>query len=246
VTVEFPDAPYLYREDEPLAGPGRPLSQGDVFADIPLVGPAQPNPKQPGSWVAPKPRTGPKALGLFVTHPCASRSSTTYALAPFVSIAPVVKRPKNWAPPWDGWYEYFPLPKLRDGEDYVAKLGEVCPVPSGALDGRRIACLGGRGLEALFHRLAMNSLRFPETPSHYRMEAARLTNEMRLWEQWTVARNTEAGFQEWLDKPFGGQAHEDADGEPIPGSAKPSGESRRAVLVWNYEELAAELATELA
>lgn len=244
--MEFPDAPYLYREDNPPAGPGRPLSQGDVFADIPLVGPAQQNPRQPGSWVAPKPRTGPKALGLFVTHPCASRSRTTYALSPFVSIAPVVKCPKNWGPPWTGWYECFPLPKLRGGENYVAKLSEVCPVPTAALDARRIASLSGDGLEALFHRLAMNALRFPETPSHYKMEAARLTNEINLWERWTVARGTEKGFQEWLDEPFGGQAREDAQGNPVPGSAAPPGQSRRAVLVWNYDEVTAELEATLA
>jgi hypothetical protein len=243
--MDFPSAPYLYREDEPPAGIGRPLSQGDVFVDIPLVGPAQPNPKQAGSWVAPKPRTGPKALGLFVTHPCASRSQTTYALTPYVSIAPVVKCPSNWEPPWEGWYQYFPLPGLRGGQDYVAKLSEVCPVPSAALEGRRIACLTGEGLEALFHRLAMNSLRFPETPAHYRTEAARLTYEINLWERWTNARGTESGFQEWLDGPFGGQERENAEGNPIPGSAEPTGQNRRSVLVWNYDEVSEALGAEL-
>ena len=154
------------------------------FLDIPLVGPAQPDPRQAGTWRSPKPRTGPNALGLFVTHPCASRSQETHRLATYVSIAPVVRCPSNWGSPWDGWYEYFPLPGLREGEDFVAKLGEVCPVPSAALEGRRIACLSLGGLEALFHRLAMNALRFPETPVHYKTEAARLTNETNLWERW--------------------------------------------------------------
>lgn len=239
--MDFPDVPYLYNEDDPHVGGARPLSQGDVFLDIPLVGPAQPHARQEGTWVAPKPRTGPSALGMFVTHPCASRSRTTYELSPFVSIAPVVKCPKNWGPPWGGWYEYFPLPDLRNGDDYVAKLSEVCPVPSAALEGRRIACLNGDGLEALFHRLAMNSLRFPETPTHYRMEAARLTNEIDLWESWTLRRGTETGFQEWLDEPFSGQESEDSEGNPIPGSAQPTGKSRREVLVWNYDEVRQEL-----
>ena len=243
--MEFPPEPYLYREDEPLAGQHRPISQGDVFLDIPLVGPAQPHPKQEGTWVASKPRTGPKALGLFVTHPCASRSQTTFALGPVVSIAPVVRCPSNWGPPWEGWYDYFPLPGLRDGVSYVAKLSEVCPVSTAALDGRRIACLSGSGLKALFHRLAMNALRFPETPLHYTTEAERLTNEITLWERWVAARGTEAGFQQWLNQPFGGQPKEDADGELIAGSAVPSGESRRAVLVWNFDEVAAELDHEL-
>lgn len=241
MTVEFPRAPYLYREDEPHAGPARPLSQGDVFLDIPLVGPAQPHPRQEGTWVAPKPRTGPSALGLFVTHPCGSRSRGTHALNPFLSIAPVVKCPTNWGPPWEGWYEYFPLPSLRNGEDYVAKLSEVCPVPSAALEGSRIACLSGDGLRALFHRLAMNSLRFPETPLHYGIEAERLTTEINLWERWTSHQGSHDGFHEWLDEPFGGQAREDAEGSAIQGSAEPSGESRRAVLVWNREEVIEEM-----
>ena len=244
--MSYPTEPYLHRSDEPHAGQYRPLSQGDVFVDIPLVGPAQPDPKQPGTWRAPKARTGPKALGLFVTHPCASRSRATHELARFVSVAPVVKCPSNWGPPWDGYYEYVPLPGLRGGEDYVAKLGETCSVPSAALDGRRIACLNQEGLEALFQRLAMNSLRFPETPMHYRTEAARLTNETTLWERWANHHKTEQGFQDWLDEPFGGQVREDAEGDAIVGSAEGTGEPRRRALVWNYEELSDELSASLS
>lgn len=141
---------------------------------------------------------------------------------------------------------YDPLPGLRNGEDYVAKLGEVCSVPSEALAGQRIACLSQVGLEALFHRLAMNSLRFPETPTHYKTEAARLTNEINLWERWTAHHGTEEGFQAWLNEPFGGQPHEDADGNVIPGSAQQADEPRRKVLVWNYGELSDELDASLS
>jgi hypothetical protein len=244
--MPYPPAPYLYRTEEPHAGPDRPLSQGDVFVDIPLVGAARLHPKQPGTWVQTKPRTGPNALGLFVTHPCASRSQTTYELAPFVSIAPVVRCPGGWGPPWDGYYALVPLPGLRNGDDYVAKLDEVCSVPSEALIGHRIACLNQDGVEATVDRLAMNSLRFPETPMHYTTEAARLTNELNLWERWSAHYGTEAGFQDWLNEPFGGQPSEDANGDLIPGSAEPTGEARRAVLAWNYEEVSAELDAHLS
>jgi hypothetical protein len=133
------------------------------------------------------------------------------------------------------------LPGLRNGEDYVAKLGEVCPVRSDALAGHRIACLSRGGLEALFHRMAMNSLRFPETPMQYKTEATRVTNEINLWERWTARRGTGDGFQDWLNEPFEGQAREDADGTVLEESREPSGQPRRAVLVWNYEELCEEL-----
>ena len=87
----------------------------------------------------------------------------------------------------------------------------------------------------------MNSLRFPETPMHYKTEAARLTNEITLWERWTAFYGTEDGFQAWLDEPFEGQPREDADGNVIEGSERATGETRRAVLVWNYEEVSREL-----
>lgn len=239
--MPYPTAPYLHLGNEPHVGPDRPLSQGDVFLDIPLVGAAQRDARQAGTWRATKPRTGATALGLFVTHPCASRSPTTFELAEFVSIAPVVRCPSAWGPPWDGYYDLAPLPGLRNGEDYVAKLGEVCPVRSEALAGHRIACLSRDGLKALFHRMAMNSLRFPETPMHYKTEATRVTNEINLWERWTARRGTGDGFQDWLNEPFEGQAREDADGTVLEESREPSGQPRRAVLVWNYEELCEEL-----
>jgi len=244
--MEFPAEPYQYRRDDPFAGPDRPVSQGDVFIDIPLVGPALRDPKQAGTWRAPKVKIGPKALGLFITHPCASRSRDTYELTEFVSIARVVKCPDRWGPPWDGYYSYVPLPSLRDGQNYVAKLDEVCSVPTEALVGQRIACLNEHGLEALFHRLAMNALRFPETPTHYKTEAQRLTYEINLWERWAAHYSTEGGFQDWLDEPFEGQPREDADGNVIDGSQQPTGTTRREVLVWNYDELGDELTAKLA
>lgn len=160
----YPAEPYKYRDDAPHVAPNRPLSQGDVFLDIPLVGGAVPDARHEGVWKS-KSRNG---LGLFITHPCASRSSTTYRLHEYVSVAPVVKSPRGFEPPWDGYYDLCPLPGLRNGEDYVAKLNEACPVPTAALEGQRIAVLTVEGLVALFHRLAMNSLRFPETPTRSR------------------------------------------------------------------------------
>ncbi len=92
----------------------------------------------------------------------------------------------------------------------------------------------------------MNSLRFPETPAHYSMEASRLTNEIDLWERWVEAKGTEDGFQQWLDEPFGGQPEEDALGQVVAGTAVATGASRRSVLVWNLDEVLAELEQALA
>jgi hypothetical protein len=236
----FPDHPYRHRQDDPDVGSPRPMSQGDVFLDVPLAGPATPHPKHADQW-QPQVRTGPKALGMIVTHSCAARSQVTHRLSPVLSVAPVVKCPAGFDPPWEGYFELFPLPALRGGQDYVAKLNEVCPVPSDALAGRRIACLTEEGMEALFHRLAVNAIRFPEVPAHFGIEARRITFEMDLWELWAQRAETEDGFQGWLDEPFGGQLSEDSDGHVLEGSSVPSGQSRRELLVWNFDEVREEL-----
>jgi hypothetical protein len=236
----LPPDPYLYRADTPHAGGARPLSQGDVFVNIPLLRAAKPNPRHEGQWVAAV-KSGEQALGMLTTHPCSGRSRTTHRLKEAVSVAPVSRAPSGFGPPWAGFYEYFPLPGLKGGEDYVADLSAVCPVKSEFLVGQRIACLNAEGLAALFHRLSLNSTRLDRIPDHFGSEAERLSYEMALWETWANARGTEDGFHAWLDEEFGGQPLENEQGQQVAGTADPSGVSRREALRWNYEEIEAEL-----
>jgi hypothetical protein len=236
----LPDDPYLYSDDAPHAGGARPLCQGDVFVDIPLLRAARPHAKHAGQWV-PQVKSGTQALGILTTHPCSSRSRTTHRLKEAVSIAPVVRCPPGFESPWTGYYEFFPLPGLRDGEDYVADLSAVCPVRSDLLADRRIACLNAEGLAALFHRLSLNSTRLDRIPDHFRSEAERLSYEMTLWEMWANARGTEDGFQAWLDAEFGGQPLEDEHSEQLAGTEESTGTSRREALRWNYDEIKREL-----
>src|SRR5437667_153078 len=71
--MDFPDAPYLYRQDNPTAAPARPISQGDVFVGVPLAGVATADRRLAGGWNG---RAQP-GIGLLGTHPCASRSCHT-------------------------------------------------------------------------------------------------------------------------------------------------------------------------
>ena len=66
---------------------------------------------------------------MLITHPCASRSQTTYKLNPVLTVAPVVKSPHGFDEPWTGHLNLFPLPNLLGERDYVAKLDEAGPVP---------------------------------------------------------------------------------------------------------------------
>lgn len=236
----LPEDPYLDRQDTPHVRPARPLSQGDVFVDIPLVRAAKHSEARANKFIAPT-KIGPNALGMLVTHPCSSRSRSTHALKESVSIAPVVRCPPEFGPPWAGYYEYFPLPGLRNGEDYVANLAAICPVRAEYLPDHRIACLGTEGLAALFHRLAMNDSRLDRIPDHFAAEAERLSTETTLWELWVNTRNTEEGFQDWLDEEFPGQPTEDEHGRFVARSAERTGTPRREVLRWNYDEIKTEL-----
>ena len=99
----------------------------------------------------------------------------------------------------------------------------------------------------LFHRLALNSSRLERIPDHFAAEAQRLFSEMSLWERWATARETEDGFQGWLD----GERREPTieDEQPEPDAADPStgaSTSRREALRWDYEQLTQELDDELA
>jgi hypothetical protein len=58
---------------------------------------------------------------------------------------------------------------------------------------------------------------------------------------WITACGKENGFQEWLEGEFGGKQLEDASGDQVAGSAVPTGATRREALLWNYEEVEAEL-----
>jgi MoCo/4Fe-4S cofactor protein with predicted Tat translocation signal len=231
---------YLYREDAPHAGGARPLSQGDVFVEIPLLRAAKPHPRHEGQWL-PQVKSGPQALGMLTTHPCSSRSRTTHQLKESVSIAPVVRCPPGFGSPWSGYYEFFPLPGLKGGDDYVADLSAVCPVRSELLSGRRIACLGVEGLAALFHRLSLSTTRLDRIPDHFKSEAERVSYEMALWEMWANARGTEEGFQAWLDDEFEGQPLEDEHGQQLADTQEATGTSRRDALRWNYDEITHEL-----
>jgi MoCo/4Fe-4S cofactor protein with predicted Tat translocation signal len=236
----LPDDLYRYRQDIPHAGGVRPLSEGDVFVNIPLVRAARPSQKHAGQWIS-SIKTGPKALGMLITHPCSSRSRTTHALKESLTVAPVVKCPDGFGPPWEGYYELFPLPALKDGEDFVADLSSLCPVAADHLEGQRIASLTAGGLTALFHRLSLYFTRLDRIPDHFGSESERLFYEVELWELWANVRGTEDEFQEWLDEEFGGQPLEDEAGVQIAGTAEGTGTSRRAVLRWNYEEIRSEL-----
>jgi MoCo/4Fe-4S cofactor protein with predicted Tat translocation signal len=241
----LPADPYLYRQDTPHAGGARPLSQGDVFAEVPLLRAAKQHPRHAAQWVA-QVKSGPNALGMLVTHPCSSRSRTSHQLKESVSIAPVVRCPDGFGPPWAGYHEYFPLPGLRGGQDYVADLSAICPVRSEHLENHRIACLNVEALAGLFHRVSLSFTRLDRIPDHFISEAERLSFEIGLWELWANARGAEEGFQDWLDEEFAGQPFEDESGEQIAGTEERTGTSRRDALRWNHEEIKRELEQFLA
>ena len=120
----LPQAPYLYRGDEPHVGGARPLTQGDIFVDIPLLRAAKPHPRHAGQWVS-QVKAGANSLGMLVSIHLQPVADYTCPQGVCLCRA-VVRCPSGFEPPWDGYYEYFPLPELRGGEDYVADLSAGC------------------------------------------------------------------------------------------------------------------------
>ena len=222
----FPPQPYLARADEPVVRPERPLSMGDVFIGHPVVRGARE--VKPQQWKT-KTAWKPDALTMLVAHPCSARSNETHALKDNIGLAPIVPMPTGFEPPYDGYYELFPMPGLYQGGDYVVDLSKAFPALPEYLEGKRIACLNKVGLAALLDRTARNGTRLEPVlvPGHFDAEAERLFMEFDLWEIWVKGRDEEQGFQEWMD------------GDWMEGT------TRRQSMRGHFEEMCKELAAEV-
>jgi hypothetical protein len=221
----FPPAPYLEHAEQPIVRPDRPVCQGDVFLGLPVVRGVR---WAKGRWNK-KASEKPEALSILIAHPCSARSNETHVLKDDISLAPIMRVPKNWGPPWAGYFEMFPLPGLYRGEDYVADLSRAFPVIPEYLRDRRIACLSEAGLAALLDRLARNATRLEpvDVSGHFSSEAERLRMEFDLWEIWVRGVGEENGFQQWLE------------GEWLEGS------TRRQSMRGHFEEIREALAEEV-
>jgi hypothetical protein len=219
----YPSNPYRDRGDEPPQGGRRPVNQGDVFKNVPLIF---------GVSADGKARQKRKTT-ILLPHPCATRKGGSGRLNDLLCVSPVSRLSSvasEWGPPWEGHFALFPLPGLLNGEDWVADLGLAAIVRSEGLQESRIAVLSREGFTAFQARCAHNACRVEPDPVRLRNRAEDYWLEFDLWERWTEVLGTEDGFQSWLDGP--------APERPET--------ARRDAIKLLYDEIRVELDAELA
>ena len=183
---------YLERSDLPHVRPSRPLNQGDIFADVPIATAGRGDDKA-------KIVLGPVMV---LGHPCSIHAGGRVIETQFVaSVRPLSEavRGRPFEPPWDGYGYLFPLPGLKDGQDFVADFRRVGTTHFKNLEGRRTACLTRDGWAAVQRRWAWHTLR-ADIPLGQRSEDVRgLWNELALWEEWSARGLAPEEFPGWRD-----------------------------------------------
>lgn len=188
---------YLERADLPHVRASRPYNQGDVFAEVPIATAGRGEDKS-------KIVVGPV---LVLGHPCSiyagGRLIETQLVA---SVRPVedVVRGRPFEPPWDTHRFLFPLPGLKDGQDFVADFRRVGTTHFKNLEGRRTACLTRDGWAALQRRWAWHTLRADIPLESRSNDLSGIWNELALWEEWTDRGYESEEFTAWREAVQGG------------------------------------------
>lgn len=197
----LPDDFFIGYPEAPEARPSRPIGQGDVFADVPVAGRTGISDQRPGVKVKVE-----KAV-IVVASSCGMRK-TAGGLNDIIHVAPVSRLESlapGWSAPWEGWLQVLPLPGLALAEEggYLgANLGRIGLSGTDTLDAeKRLACASVQGMRALKARLSTYFSRVPIPHSLFAVGAHEEWNELDLWERWVARIGSEAGFQEWLERP---------------------------------------------
>lgn len=187
---------FLERADEPHVRPNRPLNQGDIFTNIPLVVVARKE-NQPVVEL----RDG---FALLLGHTCSIRAGASLVrLQTVCEVRPASAREQErFAPPWDGWWTLFPLVGFNEDTLWVADFGVVCTVNVKHLLDKRIACLGERGWAALQKRYANHCVRDSQPLEIRQADSHHLWVELDLCEEWCSRGHREPDFHEWLKQPI--------------------------------------------
>jgi len=199
---------YLEKQDQPSVRPHRPWNQGDIFENVALAVLDKPKKDREPKDLT-KVRTGMAAM---LGNPCSVRAGGRVVV--LQNLAQVrrakekeVDRFAEYADAgraWDGSYQLFPLPALREESLYVVDFNVVGTVHFKHLEAKRIACLSHAGWTALQIRYAWHSLRIKPTYAARFFDLKRTWDELAIWEEWCRRGYEEEGFAAWLREPLGG------------------------------------------
>jgi hypothetical protein len=180
----------------------RPIYQGDVFTDVPII--SQPDERPPAGSAELEVGRAPVMV---VPHPCQCYNGDR--LRPFLTLAPVTIVPNygNFGRARSGAKDKFALPDLpyRDGDrrwaaaTCVADFGRLFSAPSGWLRiSDRVACLSHQGLGLLAKRVLGFQLRYTPDLTTAMAYTASEWNEAFLMQAWVrrhaACRATPLGY----------------------------------------------------
>lgn len=184
----------------------RPIFQGDVFVNVPMI-------KQPMS--APKKGTAEHTVRLHtvmvVPHPCQCYHGDS--LRPFLTVAPAekVKDFSRFGTDHTRSIDKFPLHDVpirsEVGEalgpqNMVADFGRLQSIPSGWLNiSNRVACLSHRGLGLLGRRVLSFQMRMPITLANAMAFTQTEWEESYIMQAWIRANGSLAGYSDWSSTP---------------------------------------------
>jgi hypothetical protein len=224
--LKWPPRPEAYYLD---ADEHRPVTQGDVFADVPFAK------NRRASKLTDNPNTThERRLVAIMGYTCDLYSLQTGELGKVQVVAPVIEATAAGIPDdWAGAFNFAPLPDLLgDGKMYAVDLRAASNIDSFYLvPAKRVRCLSELGWAAFRQRLGLSSTRLINHLDDLRSVAEDVWREVELWERWNRSGRKPAAFQAWLTEP----------------QAKLGGFTRRTVLYRGaLSEVLADLQRELA
>ncbi len=187
----------------------RPLFQGDVFADIPILQlPTTP----PASLDASAEFAYNPQLAMLVPHPCQCYNGDN--LRPYLTVAPVslVEDYATFGEDKKGAKDKFALPDLlvrnpASGEweprSHVANFGRLTSIPKKYFrESKRVSCLSHQGLGLLAKRLTTFQLRHEVELANAMAYTTEEWHEAKLMQAWVRKNGKLKGFAAFLRTPI--------------------------------------------
>lgn len=179
------------------ASPHRPIFQGDVFRDVPIV----------KARAGDRPTVDPKVTVehrsvMLLGFPCDITTSSG-DLGRAQQVAIVREADKLRVPStWEGAFTACPLPNLfGDGTLWAADFLALSPVDRTYLTpANRIASLSELGWAYFRQRLALCFTRALIVLQPLQAVGVTTWHEIELWEDWNRRGHNPEGFQSWLDE----------------------------------------------
>lgn len=175
--------------------PSRPLFQGDIFADVPIV-----KARAGGSPSTPPNVTVERRTVALMGYPCDIYSGGVFARTQMVAVVREARKvgvPDNW----EGGFTACPLPDLfEDGALWAVDFLAVSPVDRSYLrTENRIGCLSEFGWAFFRQRLVLCLTRtmIPLDPLEAVGKAT--WQEIEMWQEWNSRGHNTDEFQAWLD-----------------------------------------------